>query len=147
MALFGIVFLLVALVLIGVGVAIGLFACAVAAGLLGLGVISSSIFVGVRSGRPAAGMRAFLLQCGILAGVPAGAVCAYLAKSFFEAYGGDWRVFVYGGIGGGVAGVIVALLIDFSSRRLAGWASARALQLRNRLPIAARGETVHRAAD
>ncbi|HEV7404041.1 MAG TPA: hypothetical protein VGO11_13970 [Chthoniobacteraceae bacterium] len=147
MALFSIVFLLVALVLIGVGVAIGLFACAVAAALVGLGVVSSSIFVGIRSGRPGHGVRAFLLQCGILGGIPAGAVCAYLAKSFFEAYGNDWRVFVYGGIGGAVAGVIVALLLDYSSRRLAGWASARATRLRDRLPRAARAGTIHRAAD
>jgi hypothetical protein len=147
MALFGLVFLVVALVLIGIGVAIGLVACAVAAALLGLGVISSSVFIGARSGRPATGVRAFLLQCGLLAGVPAGAVCAYLAKSLFEAFGNDWRVFVYGGIGGGVAGVIVALLLDFASRRLANWAAARALQLRARLPITARAETARRAAD
>ena len=147
MALFLLVFMLVALVLIGVGIAIGLVACGVAAALLGLGVVSSSIFIGVRSGRPAQGVRAFLLQCGILAGVPAGAVCAWLAKSFFEAYGNDWRVFVYGGIGGAVAGLVVALLLDFSSRRLAGWAAARAALLRGRLPIAGRAEIVHRAAD
>ena len=77
----------VALVLIGVGLAIGLVACTLGGILVGLGVVSSSFIIGFRSGRSSAGIRAFLLQCGILAGIPAGAVCAWLAQSFFTAYG------------------------------------------------------------
>jgi len=127
MAVFGLIFLVVALVLIGVGVAIGLVACALAAALLGIGVLSSSVFVGVRSGRADAGIRAFLLQCGILGGIPAGAVCAWLTQSFFEAYGSGWQVFVYGAFGGAFAGVFVALFLDLIFRRLHAWASARLL--------------------
>lgn len=125
MALFGFVFLVVALVLIGVGIAVGLVGCAVAAVLLTLGVVSSSFVIGLRSGRPAVGIRAFLLQCGILAGIPAGAVFAWLAQSFFAAYGSGWPVIIYGAAGGAVAGVLVALLLDFITRRLHIWASAR----------------------
>ena len=125
MALFGLVFLVVALVLMGVGIAVGLVGCAVAAVLLGLGVVSSSFVIGLRSGRPSVGIRALLLQCGILAGIPAGAVCAWLAQSFFAAYGSGWPVLVYGAVGGAVAGVLVALLLDFITRRLHLWASAR----------------------
>ena len=131
MALFGLIFLVVALVLIGVGVAVGLVACALAAALLGIGVISSSVVVGARSGRAAVGIRVFLLQCGILAGIPAGAVCAWLAQSFFEAYGSGWPVLVYGALGGAFAGVFVALFLDFISRRLHSWASARLLPSRS----------------
>jgi hypothetical protein len=122
MALFGLIFLVVALVLIGVGVAVGLVAV-----LLGIGVISSSVVIGVRSGRAAVGIRVFLLQCGILAGIPAGAVCAWLVQSFFEAYGGGWPVLVYGALGGAFAGVCVALFLDFISRRFHAWASSRLL--------------------
>lgn len=125
MALFGAVFLVVALVLIGIGVAVGLVACAVAGALLTLGVVSSSVFIGVRSGRPSAGIRAFLLQCGVFAGIPAGAVCAWLVQSFFESYGSGWPVLIYGAIGGAVSGIIVALLLDWISRRFQAWASAR----------------------
>jgi len=125
MFLFGLVFLVVALVLIGVGFAVGLVACAVAGALLGLGVLSSSVFIGVRSGRPSAGIRAFLLQCGVLAGIPTGAVCAWLTQSFFESYGSGWPVLVYGAVGGAVSGGVIALLLDFLSRRIHAWASAR----------------------
>ena len=127
MALFGLVFLVVALVLIGIGIAIGLVACVLAAALAGLGIVSSSFLIGMRTGRPAVGIRAFLLQCGVLAGIPAGALCAWLAQAFLKAYGSGWPVFVYGAAGGAVAGVIVALSLDFVSRRLHAWASARLL--------------------
>ena len=127
MALFGLVFLVVALVLIGIGIAVGLVGCAIAAALVGLGVVSSSFVIGIRTGHPAAGIRAFLLQCGVLAGIPAGAVCAWLAHAFFTAYGSGWPVIVYGALGGAVAGVVVALSLDFVSRRLHSWASARFL--------------------
>ena len=72
------VFLVVALVLVGVGFAVGLVACVLGACLLGLGVLSSSLFVGVTSRRPALGVRLFLLQCGVFTGLPAGAVGAWL---------------------------------------------------------------------
>jgi hypothetical protein len=136
MALFGLVFLVVALVLIGIGIAVGLVASVIAVALLGLGVISSSFVIGIRTGRPAAGIRAFLLQCGLLAGIPAGAVCAWLAQTFFAAYGSGWPVLVYGALGGAVAGIVVALSLDFVSRRLHAWASARFLPSSSNAPHA-----------
>ena len=125
MALFGLVFLVVALILIGVGLAVGLVACALAGVLMGLGVISSSVVIGLRSGRPAVGVRALLLQCGVLAGIPAGAVCAWLAQSFFAAYGSGWPVLLYGALGGAFAGILVALSLDFISRQLQAWVYSR----------------------
>jgi hypothetical protein len=123
--LFGLVFLVVALVLVGIGFAIGLVGSIFAAILVALGVISSSFVIGIRAGRPAVGIRAFLLQCGILLGIPAGSACAWLAQSFFAAYGSGWPVLIYGAIGGAFAGVLVAFSLDFISRRLHGWAAAR----------------------
>lgn len=125
MGLFGLVFLVVALVLIGVGIALGLVGCALAAVLIGAGVVSSSILIGWRTGRPASGIRAFLIQCGLLAGVPAGAVCAWLAQSFFASYGTGWPVLVYGALGGALAGILVALCLDGITRRLQAWVAAR----------------------
>ena len=136
MALFGLVFLGVVLVLIGIGIAVGLVACAVAAALIGLGVVSSSFVIGLRSGRPAVGFRVFLLQCGILAGIPAGAVCAWPAQSFFAAYGSGWPVLIYGALGGALAGFIVALSLDFISRRIHAWASSRFLPSTSHAPHA-----------
>jgi hypothetical protein len=130
MGLFGLVFLIVALVLIGIGIAVGAFACLIASILVGLGVISSSFFVGILSGRPSAGVRAFLLQCGILAGIPAGAVCAWLGHNFYNAVGSELPILFFGALGGAVAGVIVALMLDFISGRFGSWAGARAQALR-----------------
>jgi hypothetical protein len=129
MALLALVFLVVSLVLIGVGVAVGLVASVLAMALVGIGVLSASFVVGIRTGRAASGIRAFLLQCGVLAGIPAGAVCAWLAQAFFAAYGTGWLVLVYGALGGAVAGVVVAFLLDFVSRRLHVWASARVTRI------------------
>jgi hypothetical protein len=131
MELFVIVFFLVAMVLVGVGIAIGLVGCLATAVLLALGVISSSFFVGWRAGRPSAGIRAFLLQCGILAGIPAGAVCAWLAHNFVAAYGNDMPILLYGALGGAVAGAVIALGLDFMSRQTQRWLSSRALPARS----------------
>ena len=130
MGLFGLVFLVVALMLIGIGIAIGTVACLIAAILVGLGVISSSFFVGILTGRPSAGFRAFILQCGIFAGIPAGAVCAWLGHHFYAALGNDLPILFFGALGGAFAGVIVALMLDFISGRLGSWAGARVQALR-----------------
>lgn len=126
MALFGLVFLVVTLVLVGVGVVLGLAVLALAAGLLGLGVVSSSVILGLRSGRAALGVRAFLLQCGVLAGAPAGAACAWLVQALFEGYGSGWPVPLYGALGGVFVGILIALSIDLLSRRLIQWAAGYA---------------------
>jgi hypothetical protein len=135
MGLPGLIFLLVALVLIGIGIAIGLVACLFAALLVGLGIISSSFVIGFRSGRPEAGIRAFLLQCGILSGIPAGAVSAWLGYSFFTTHRDGWPILLSGALGGAIAGVIIALALDFVSRRLHTWASARLLPLSSKAPF------------
>jgi hypothetical protein len=136
MALFGLVFLVVALILIGVGIVLGLVACGIAAVLVAVGVVSSSVVVGLFRRSSASGVRAFLLQCGILAGIPAGILCAWLAHSIFEAYGSGWLVFLYGALGGALGGVIIALLVDFIYRRVHTWASAKlALVTRSRPAI------------
>lgn len=125
MVFFALIFFCVACVLIGIGIVLGLIGAVLAAVLLGLGVISSSVFVGVRSGRADAAVRAFFLQCGILAGIPAGAVCAWLIQSFFAAYGEGWQVLAYGALAGAGAGLLIALTLDFLSRRLSAWAAIR----------------------
>jgi hypothetical protein len=127
MEIIGLIVAAVALVLVGVGFAIGLVACAIAAALVGLGVVSSSFVIGILSGRSSVGVRAFLLQACVLAGIPAGAVCAWLGKTFLSAYGGDLLVLACGALGGAIAGVIIALSLDFISRRFHSWASARFL--------------------
>ncbi len=125
MALFGLMFLVVALILIGVGIVVGVVACCIAAVLLAVGILSSSVVVGLLTRRPVAGMRAFLLQCAILAGIPSGILCAWLAHAILSAAGPVWLISFYGALGGAVAGLVIALLLDFLFRRLHRWASAK----------------------
>ncbi|MDB6080351.1 MAG: hypothetical protein JWO82_4098 [Akkermansiaceae bacterium] len=128
MAIVSLILAVVVLVLIGVGIAIGLVACAVTAALVGLGVVSSSVVVGMRSGRAADGVRVFLLQCGIIAGVPAGVFGAWLTGSLMmtEFQGAvDWPVLVCGGLAGALAGILVALALNAMWRRLHAWAVVR----------------------
>lgn len=134
MGIFGLIALLVMLVLIGIGIGVGLFACAIAAALVTLGVISSSVALGFFTQRPATAVRALLLQCGVLAGIPAGAVTAWVTHEVFNsiaawqgwsAAGWEWKIPLFGGIGGAFAGVILALLLDFILRRSHAWLEQR----------------------
>lgn len=124
----GLIMLLVMVVLIGAGIGIGLFACAIAAGLTMLGVVSSSVALGFLTKRPATAVRALLLQCGILAGIPAGAVTAWVGRSVLEHVDESWMIAVYGGIGGAFAGAMLALLLDFIFRRTHAWVEQRVKQ-------------------
>lgn len=124
----GLIMLLVMVVLVGAGIGIGLFACAIAAGLAMLGVVSSSVALGFLTKRPATAVRALLLQCGILAGIPAGAVTAWVGRSVLEHVDESWMIAVYGGIGGAFAGAMLALLLDFIFRRTHAWVEQRVKQ-------------------
>jgi hypothetical protein len=135
MEIIGLFVAVIALVLIGIGFAIGLVGCAMAFVLVGLGVVSSSFVVGLLSGRSSVAFRAFLLQVCILAGIPAGAVCAWIGKTFLAAYGSDLLVIACGAVGGALAGVIIALSLDFISRRFHSWASARFLPTSQSKPL------------
>ena len=127
---------IVCLILVGIGIAIGLVACGLLAALVMLGAVSTSLVVGIRNGRTADGIRMFLLLCGTIAGVPAGAVGALLARSLFAVAGkdGDLPILIYGGIGGGLAGILIALALDQISRRLHAWASERFQSARGSSP-------------
>jgi hypothetical protein len=125
MNLVGIFVILLTLVLIGVGIGIGLFASAIAVALVMLGIVSSSVALGFFTKRPATAVRALLLQCGVLAGIPGGAVTAWLGRAFLEQVDQSWMIAVYGGIAGAVAGAILALLLDFIFRRTHAWLEHR----------------------
>ncbi len=117
--------LFVVLVVVGAGIGIALFACVVAAMLMALGVMSSSVAIGFITKRPATGVRVFLLQCGVLSGIPAGAVTAWIGRAFFEMADASWMIAVYGGIGGALAGAVIALMLDFIFRRSQAWLEER----------------------
>ncbi len=121
MFIFGILFLGVSLFLIGIGFAVGLAAIGITAGLISLGVLSSSVLIGLRTGRTEFGVRAFLIQCGLLLGIPSGAVLAWMVKHLTDQIGQDWYVAAYGALGGALAGLTLALILDALSRNAHTW--------------------------
>ncbi|MBL9133081.1 MAG: hypothetical protein JNG86_17860 [Verrucomicrobiaceae bacterium] len=119
---------------IGAGIIAGALACGIAAVLVALGVVSSSAVLGLLTRRPAVAVRFFLLQCGIWGGIPAGAVMAWLGHEVIQALIASpdaagaplaWQIPVLGGIGGGIGGVVLALMIDFILRRSHAWLMSR----------------------
>lgn len=112
-------------ILIGVGIAAGLVAFGLAAALTGLGIVSASLAAGFLAGRPQTGVRVFLIQCGVLAGIPAGALCAWILDQVSDHVDESWLIPVYGGIGGAFAGLLIALLMDFIFRRTQAWAEKK----------------------
>ena len=118
MGIITLIFFIVALVIIGVGIAVGLVACLLAAVLLGLGVLSTSFLVGFLTRSRAEGIRAFLLQAGVLIGTPAGAAGAWLGLSLFTGATGGWPAVVCGALAGAIAGIVLALLLDLALQQL-----------------------------
>jgi hypothetical protein len=124
--LFSLLCLAIACVLIGVGVVFGLVAVGLTFTLVGAGMVSSSVMIGVWRGRAQSGLRAFLLQCGILAGIPAGMLCAWVATSVWEQIDGTLvAILAAGGLAGALGGAVVALMFDFLASRVHGWLAAR----------------------
>ncbi|MCE9610586.1 MAG: hypothetical protein K8R23_10370 [Chthoniobacter sp.] len=124
--LFSLLALVVMLVLVGVGIVLGAVAVAITLGLVAAGVVSSSVMIGVWRGRAQAGLRAFLLQLGILAGIPAGMVCAWVGATLWKEIDGTLvLILVAGGLAGACGGAVVALMFDFLATRVQHWLGAR----------------------
>lgn len=120
------IFAVIAVVLVGAGIGAGLFACGIAAVLVIMGVVSSSAALGFLTRRPAVALRVFLLQCGLFAGLPAGAVTAWLGHTIIETLASvppppatafNWPILLMGAAGGAVAGIALAFVLDFILRR------------------------------
>ena len=112
---------IVALVITGIGIAVGVFLCLVTAALLAAGVVSVSALVGVLRGSVVAGFRALIWQAGALAGMIAGIAVVAGVRFFFETWREGAGPWIGGALGGMAGGLLVALLVDFLFRRLAGW--------------------------
>jgi|GEM_PF-2453181 len=125
MALFGLIFFVVAMILLGVGIALGVFVSILAFVLLSLGVISSSVVVGMRRKSAGAGIRMFLILTGLLGGIPSGILCAWIASNFMDMAGVNAKILVYGGLSGAVSGLFLAVMFDFIYRNSSRWIEQR----------------------
>lgn len=64
----------------------------------------------------------------MLAGIPAGAITAWVGRALLEKVDESWMIAVYGGIGGAFAGALLALMLDFIFRRTHAWLEQRTKQ-------------------
>jgi hypothetical protein len=101
---------LLALVVIGIGVAIGLVTCLAVSLLASVGMLSTSVLVGVWTRRTLAGFQALFVQCGIALGAPAGAALAWGVSHVWPMFGADGRVLIAGAMGGAGGGLVIAWL-------------------------------------
>jgi hypothetical protein len=115
----GIISALVALLLTGVGVAIGLIACLALVALASVGVVSTSVLVGCWKRRVSAGLQVLFVQCGVLMGAPVGAVLAWGAWHLWPMINGEWRVLAAGAVGGAGGGLVIAWLASAAAEGLA----------------------------
>lgn len=126
MPFFSLLAVVVMLVLVGVGIVLGAVAVVLTFALVAAGVVSSSVMIGVWRGQAQAGLRAFLLQLGVLAGIPAGMLCAWIGTTLWQEVPGALAVtLVAGGLAGALGGVVVALMFDFVAGRVRRWLGAR----------------------
>lgn len=110
MDLFALMFAGILAVLAGIGIAIGLVACALFLGLVGIGVSSVSAIVGFSSGKVLSGLRALFVQLGILVGAPLGAIAALVLERAWPEVSHHGVILVMGGASGAFGGLLVALL-------------------------------------
>ena len=106
----------VMLVLVGMGIVISLTFLACTAIFVGLGVISSSALVALFRRRFSSGLRALHYQLLALIGLPCGAGTLWLACSLFDVQIRQRYILAIGGAIGIVAGIIMALILDWSFR-------------------------------
>lgn len=113
--------LLVALIITGIGVAVGLVLCFIAAALLAAGVVSVSALIGLLRGSWLAALRVFVWQAGVVAGLCAGIAIVAGARFFLDVWKEGAGPWIGGAVGGIAGGMLVAFLLDFLLRRFAVW--------------------------
>ena len=122
MAIVSLIGLIVMLLLVGAGIALGAAAAVATVLLVTAGVVSSSVAVGLWRGKAEAGLRALLIQVGIVTGIPAGMLCTWVATQLYAQADAELvRVLAIGAVCGALSGLVVALLFDFIARRVQAW--------------------------
>jgi hypothetical protein len=121
MAIFGLLFLIACLIVIGIGIVVGVLAAIALAVLIGLGIVSSSAAVGFGKKSVAAGFLTLALEVGACLGILGGAMVGFVAALFVNPTGPSLMAIAAGSAGGLVAGVTVGWLFHFSARRVLRW--------------------------
>ncbi len=119
------ILIVIALVLIGFGLVLGLVFVGLTAILLGLGVLTTATLAGLLSRSFAAGFRTLALLGLTLAGIPAGIILSWIAEHHFNVNLPFRENLLFGGACGAAAGLAIGFLglgaATFAYRRLAAW--------------------------
>ncbi len=138
----GLVFLAVALVIIGIGIVIGIGILLLTTVLVLLGIISSSAVIGLVQKRFEHGFFAFVVQLGGISGIPVG-VGVLLILDWLIDWSLDWRLAsVFGAFTGLIGGVLLGVVFSLITLRTYRWISQRILipdRLRDALDPRLRG--------
>jgi len=109
-------FVVVFVVLFGIGVALGLACAACAAVLVALGIVSSSAVVAVCCRRFSSGLLAFHYQLCAAVGLPAGVFVLWLGSLAFNLHLGARPILSRGSASGIAAGLLLAFAFDRLAR-------------------------------
>ena len=112
----GLIFLVVALLLIGVGFALGLVAVALCAAMAGLGVISSSVAFGIFRRSPSDALLAMIYQFAVLGGIPGGMVVAWVVSEWLRSASSLLPTLLMGAFAGALSGYLLAWILSWILR-------------------------------
>ncbi len=122
---FGLLFVVAALIVIGMGIVVGVAAILACAVLIALGIISSSAAVGFMKRSPSAGLMSLLLQaCGLI-GAIGGIGVGLLIAALLEVDASRAVVALSGAMGGGLAGFAVGWLVHSAVSSTMHWLQTR----------------------
>lgn len=125
MAIFGLLFLIVALVLIGVGIVAGLILSAITAAFVFAGILSTSAAIGVWFKRPGPAIRAFTYQLALATAIPCGISLIWAISALFSLGLSLTGILLIGAFAGAAAGLALAAITLWSMDRIQHFLSRR----------------------
>lgn len=123
LGIFALIMVLVTIVLIGVGIALGLLGAVILGFLTFFGVISSSVIFGFLKKNSASAFRMLFLQVGALAGLFCGIAGTLFASWIVDFQWKDYAL--YGCITGVLGGLFLAWLFNRTWGRMRGFMTIR----------------------
>jgi hypothetical protein len=119
------VMVVVFVLLLGIGLAVGIVLCALVGALTAFGILSTSVAIGFLRRSPASGLRALFLQLGAVVGVVCGIAASWLVSWLAHSHWGVVTRLLVGGSCGLICGILVAGLFNLAWGKITAWILAR----------------------
>lgn len=125
MFVFSLIFLVVALLLIGIGVAIGIGLLLATGAAVTAGIVSTSVVCGVLRRRVTTGMRVFFYQASLVAGVCAGVTVSWLVSAVWNLQLSPEGIVLIGALSGASVGLVFGVahswLLECAAQGVQRW--------------------------